>query len=212
MVEGQHRWTGLLIMIFAILILLAAVLFTFAYSKVLETQEYKNGNVEMVNAKNALLWAFILAYISGAIGIVLAILYFGHVTWGINSEIPHLILFILLFLMIIGSGIAAGLALSYIHKSTAVDTAGAPSWIWAGIVALILGTIILIISGAWRAQERLSTPTSLEVPQSEVTITSPSSVTHVTTPSYALPVASVVAPVVSAPLAQAPEIPYPYSI
>lgn len=152
MAESHHRYTGILLIVFALLILLGAIFFTIAQVRVMDTDEYKNGEAEMNNAKNNLLIAYILGYIASGIGIVLAILYFGHVTWGIKSEIPHAILFILLFLLIIVSGIFAFIALDNINKSNADDKKGSEGWIWAGEIAGLIAIIVLIISGAWRAQ------------------------------------------------------------
>ena len=152
MAESHHRYTGILLIVFALLILLGAIFFTIAQVRVMDTDEYKNGEKEMHDAKNNLMIAYILGYIAAGIGIVLAILYFGHVTWGIKSEIPHAILFILLFLLIIVSGIFGFIALDNINKSNATDKKGSEGWIWAGQIAGLIAIIVLIISGAWRAQ------------------------------------------------------------
>ena len=156
MAEQQHKYTGILLIVFALLILLGAIFFTVAQTKVTSTDEYKAGNTKLNNAKNNLLVAYILGYIAAGMSIVLAILYFGHVAWGIKSEIPHLILFILLFLLVIVSGIFGFIALSNINDSTINDKKGSENWIWASLVAGLIGVIVLIISGAWRAQYRAS--------------------------------------------------------
>jgi ABC-type Fe3+ transport system permease subunit len=76
-IETQHKWTGALLVLFAISILLAAIFFTVAYGRVINTQEYRNGQSNLNNARNALLWAMITSYVSAGIGVVLAILYWS---------------------------------------------------------------------------------------------------------------------------------------
>ena len=95
MAETQHRYTGLLLILFAVLILVGAVFLTLAQSRVQSTPEHDAGNTKLRSASSNLLIAYILGYIAGGIAIVLAILYFGHVTWGIKSEFH--ILFCLFF-------------------------------------------------------------------------------------------------------------------
>lgn len=152
MAENHHKYTGILLLIFALLILLGAIFFTISQVRVLNTEEYKDGNDKLQTAKNNLLVAYILGYVAAGISIVVSILYFGHVTWGIKSEIPHAVLFILLFLLVIVSGIFGFVALNNIDNSGSSDTKGSTGWIWAAEVAGLVAIILLIISGAWRAQ------------------------------------------------------------
>ena len=207
MSTNHHTWTAGLLLLFAVSILLGAIFFTTAYVRILNTSDYINGSQPLTNAKNALLWAFILGYIAAGIAIVLAILYFGHVTWGINSEMPHLFLFILLGLLIIGSMIAAFIAWNDARNTEVTDNGGSVGYIIAGIVALAVGLIVLIISGAWRAQRRASEASVLPPAptESEVTITSPTTMTSVATTSA--PVA-----IPPAPMNQAPQVAFPYSV
>jgi H+/Cl- antiporter ClcA len=210
-IETQHKWTGALLVLFAISILLAAIFFSVAYGRVINTEQYRNGQTNLNNARNALLWAMITSYVSAGIAVVLAILYFGHVTWGVNSEIPHLILFILLFAMIIVAIVAGFIAWSNVRNKEVTDNDNSQGLILAGIIALFVGLVALVISGVWRATYRSTLGASLvpAPPQSEVTITSPSSVTSVaTTSGYAAPVMSMP----SAPASQAPEVAFPYSV
>lgn len=172
--DQHHSYTGILLVVFAIAIALMAIFFTMSYSKVLQIQEYKNGNSKLNTAKNLLLIAFILAYAAAGIGVILAILYFGHVTWGIGSEVPHLILFILLFLLIIASGILGGVAISYINSAAPVNNQSSTSWAWAGLIAGLIGLVVLVISGAWRAQYVSNKPKAYK--NTEVTFTKASEV------------------------------------
>ena len=152
MAENHHKYTGMLLILFALLILLGAIMFTIAQSKIMTISEYKTGNSKLNSAKNNIMIAYILGYVAAGMALVLAILYFGHVTWGINSEIPHLIMFILLFGLVIVSGVFAFISLSNISSSNTTDNKGAPGWIWAGLISGLVALIVLIISGAWRAQ------------------------------------------------------------
>jgi heme A synthase len=158
--ETHHRYTGILLIVFVILAVLAAIFMTIAHGKVMTIDEYKTGNDKLHSAKNNLLIAYILAYVAAALGIILAILYFGHVAWSINNEIPHLIVFILLFALLVVSGVFGFLALSNIDSSGATDKQGSTGWIWAGLVSALVSVIVLIISGAWRAQHVASKASS----------------------------------------------------
>lgn len=192
-VETQHRWTGLLLIIFAILTILAAVFLTVAYGRIYTIPEYKAGSSKLNNARSALLVAFILGYVAAGIGIILAILYFGHVAWGINSELPHLFVFILLFACIIISAIFAFVALSNISNSGAQNKAGSEGWIWGALIAYLIALIVLIISGAWRASYVSRRKTVVKGGREELTFTNkvdqPSMEPGYIAPSYA-PVAA----------------------
>jgi len=187
MAENHHKYTGILLLVFALLVLAGAIFFTIAQSKVMTIDEYKSGNSKLNSAKNNLLIAYILGYIAAGMGIILAILYFGHVAWGIKNEIPHLIVFILLFGLVIVSGIFGFIALSNIDSSGAQHKQGSTGWIWASLIAGLIGLIVLIISGAWRAQHVASkaaanqasmVPTETVTTQQQATFTSPSSVNY----------------------------------
>ena len=151
MAEHHHSYTALLILIFTLLVLAGAIFFTIAQVKVTSIAEYKAGNSKLNTAKNDLIVAYILGYIAVGVGLVLSILYFGHVAWGIQNEWPHLIIFFLLFILVILSGIFGFLALSNINSSGAENKNSSQGWIWAAQVAGLLGLIFLVISGGWRA-------------------------------------------------------------
>ena len=186
MVENHHNYTALLILIYALLVLVGAILFTVAQVRVTNTTEYKNGNSKLNSAKNNLIIAYVLGYIAAGMGIILAIIYFGHVVWGITNEIPHLIIFILLFLLVIASGIFGFIALSDINGTTIPDKGAITNWIWAAEVLGLLALILLVISGAWRASYVSSKPAVVVAPtttvmsntQREITFTAPDSVVY----------------------------------
>lgn len=156
MSDQHHSYTGLLLIGFALLILLGAIFFTISQAKVMDITEYKNGNSKLKSAKNWLIAAYVLGYIAAGVSIVLAILYFGHVTWGIRSEVPHAVLFVLLFILVLLSGIFGFVALNEINNSGADNKNSSTNWIWGAEVAGLIAIILLIISGAWRAQYRSS--------------------------------------------------------
>jgi hypothetical protein len=209
MAEQHHNYTALLILIYALLVLMGAIFFTISQSKVTGLDEYKAGSSKLNSAKNNLIVAYILGYIAAGMGILLAIIYFGHVAWGIQNEIPHLIIFILLFLLVIVSGIFGFIALSNINGSEAVNRGSATNWIWAAEVVGLIALIVLIISGAWRAQyvstrPKTSKKTTVDLSaQQELTFTAPETVNYEPTPQvYSAP--SYVAPTYSAPTYSAP--------
>lgn len=202
MAEQHHNYTALLILIYGLLVLMGAIFFTISQSKVTGLDEYKAGSSKLNSAKNNLIVAYILGYIAAGMGILLAIIYFGHVAWGIQNEIPHLIIFILLFLLVIVSGIFGFIALSNINGSEAVNRGSATNWIWAAEVVGLIALIVLIISGAWRAQYVSSKPskkTTVDLStQQELTFTAPETVNYEPTPQvYSAP--SYPAPINSAP-------------
>lgn len=200
MAEHHHQYTGGLLLFFTLLSLVAAILFTIAQVRVTEITEFKNGNAKLNSAKNNLIIAYVLAYIATGIGIILAILYFGHVAWGIKNEWPHLIVFLLLFALIIVSGIFAFIALSDISNASPADNKGAPGWIWGGLASLLVSLIVLIISGAWRAQHRASQASTMTSTEKTVTLTAPSELTYeqkmsnapLTPASYKTPITTAV--------------------
>jgi hypothetical protein len=186
MIEQHHNYTALLILIYALLILMGAIFFTISQNKLMNIQEYKNGNSKLHTAKNNLTVAYVLGYIAAGMGIVLAIIYFGHVVWGIQNEIPHLIIFILLFLLVIVSGIFGFIALSQINSSEVADKNSANNWIKAAEVVFLVALSILIISGAWRAQYISTRPkvkTTVDLAtQQELTFTAPETVNYEPSP------------------------------
>ena len=177
MVEKQHNYTALLILGYALLILMGAIFFTVAQTRVTGKTEYKNGNSKLNSAKNNLIIAYILGYIAAGMGILLAVIYFGHVSWGITNEIPHLIIFILLFGLVIVSGIFGFIALSNVNGSPLTDRTSITNWIWAAEIVGLVALVLLIISGAWRAQHVATTSKPMVVTatntQQEVTFTAP---------------------------------------
>ncbi len=177
MVEKQHNYTALLILVYALLILMGAIFFTVAQTKVTGTAEYKNGNSKLNSAKNNLIIAYVLGYIAAGMGILLAVIYFGHVAWGIANEVPHLIIFILLFGLVIVSGIFGFIALSDVNGSGLTDKGFITNWIWGAQVVGLVALVMLIISGAWRAQHvaTVSKPVVVTATntQQEVTFTAP---------------------------------------
>ena len=201
MADNHHSYTGILLLVFALLVLLGAIFLTVTQSKVTSIEEYKAGNSKLNSAKNNLLTAYILGYIAAGMGIILAIIYFGHVSWGINNEIPHLIIFILLFGLALVSGIFGAIALSNIDGSGAQDKKSSTGWLWASLISLLIALIVLIISGAWRAQYHASKSaaknTQYRGDQQEATFTSPSDVNveqgaQISVPDRPVPVPSKV--------------------
>ena len=191
MVERHHQYTGILLIVFVILILLGAIFFTVAQTRVRDFAEYKAGNAKLRSANNNLTVAYVLGYIAAAIGILLAILYFGHTAWQIKNETIHLILFILLFALVIVSGIFGIIALNDIDQANPPNKNNATNWIWAALVSGLIALILIIISGAWRAQYRSTlVPVVPEaLPMETVTTT-----TTYRVPTYPAPVLHAVAP------------------
>ena len=139
-------------------------------------------------------------------GIILTIIYFGHVVWGVTNEIPHLIIFILLFLLVIASGIFGFIALSDVNGTNIPDKGAITNWIWAAEVLGLLALILLVISGAWRATY-VTSKTKVVAPvttvtsdtQREITFTAPDSTVYE-------PSATPVAVMSSAPSYPAPMV------
>ena len=211
--EQHHNYTGGLLLLYTLLILLGAIFFTVAQVRVTQIQEYKNGNAKLNTAKNYLIAAYVLGYIAAGMGLVLAIIYFGHVAWGIQNEWPHLLIFILLFLLVIISGILGFVALRNISDSQAANKNGTEGWIWAAEVVGLLALIILIISGAWRAQY-LSTRGKVAVTtvstQHEATFHVPDTTTYEPAPQVFA--GGYTSPPIPAPGAYTTSVPVPVSV
>lgn len=166
--KGPHKnYTALLLLLFSALILTGSILFTIAQLRVVNSSDYRNasslGNKDMIDARNYLIGAYILGYVSVGIGILLAILYF----WGgglyEQPEFIHMTVFIILAILIIISGILGFIALSKINSSVVTDKQSASQWIWGAEVVGIIGLVVLFISGIWRAahvSNKLSEPTT----------------------------------------------------
>lgn len=152
--EQHHNYTGLLLLLFVILAALSAIFLTVAQSKLVGFAEYKNGNSKLRTANNYLIAAYILGYIATGMGLILAIVYFAHASLNFPSEIPHLLIFILIFGLIIVSAIFGFVALSNIDSANPPNRSQSTNWIWAGVIAALVAVVVLIISGAWRAQHR----------------------------------------------------------
>ena len=162
MADRHHSWTGVLLILFALLVLMCAIFLTIAQMRVVEIPEYSK-EPKLQSAKNYLVAAYILGYIAAGISTVLAILYFGHVTWGIGTEIPHAILYVLLFILIVVAAVFGFIALNDINKLNLADAKGAHNWIWAAEISALVAAIVLIISGAWRAQYNISKPKEVKL-------------------------------------------------
>lgn len=194
MVEQHHNYTALLILLYAVLVLAGAIFLTVAYNKVRSSTDF--ARLEVLNsARKYLLVALVLGFIASALGMVLAFVYFGHLALNIKNETLHFILFFLLFALVIVSGILAFIALSKINSTVVADRNGAPGWIWAAEVVGLIALIVVIISGAWRAQYYSSKTvsktvlTTTPIVATTITSTTPILATAVDgSPNYGAPV------------------------
>jgi len=178
MVE-HHTWTGLLLLLTFILVTLAGVFLVFAQSDVTGIPEHDdpdNPNQSLRNASSNLIVSYILAFSAAAVLLVLCILYFfqGTLQW---SEIPHALIYILIGAATVVSVIFAFVALSDIDESGVKDNleSRARGWIITSIVLILVGLLVLIISGAWRVQHVQSqkqVPTAV-TQKTEYTVTQP---------------------------------------
>lgn len=194
MVEQHHNYTALLILLYAVLVLAGAIFLTVAYNRVRSSTDY--ARLEVLNsARKYLLVSLILGFIASALGMVLAFVYFGYLALNIKNETLHFILFFLLFALVIVSGILAFIALSKINSTIVADRNGAPGWIWAAEVVGLIALIVVIISGAWRAQYYSSKTvsktvlTTTPIVATTITSTTPILATAVDgSPNYGAPV------------------------
>ena len=189
--KGPHKsYTGILLLIFALLILLGSIFFTVAQLRVINSSDYKNsssaGNSEMISARDYLIWAYVLGYVATGVGLLLAILYF----WGgglyESTEFIHMFVFILLLALVIISGILGFVALSKIENSKVTDRQGANGWIWAAEVVGLVGLVILFISGFWRAVH-VNNALSESTKSTSVTVTNGIPLETSSAPSYEAP-------------------------
>lgn len=148
---AHETYTGLLLLLATVLAGLAGLFYTFAQSDVTGIPEHDAGNESLRHASGNLVVAYILAYIAAGVSLVLAILYFFQPNIQI-SEIPHTIVFIIIFALLIISVIFGFVALSDIDESSVSDKKGSVGWIWAGFAMAIFSLLVIIFSGAWRVQ------------------------------------------------------------
>ena len=202
MAETHHRWTGLLLVLVLILFILMGIFFIVAQSRVQNIPEYVQGNTKLKTARNSLITAYVLAFVAAFITLILAILYFGHIAWNISSEVPHLIMFIVIAVVVIVSGVFGFVALSNISNSAAQNKNGSEGWIWAALGVGLAGLIILLISGAWRAQYKSSHKVVRH--EEQLSFTSEAAATNMTAPGYPAPVLPPAAGVPVNPLVNEP--------
>ena len=152
MVE-HHTYTAILIILAFINSILAGLFFTFSQSEITKSIEHDT-NEKLRSASGNLLIAYILAYIAGGICLLLGILYFfqGILGW---KEIVHAIVFLLIFVLLIVSMIFGFLALSDIDESNTGHIGR--GWLIGAEIALVIALLLIIVSGAWRAQHVSST-------------------------------------------------------
>jgi len=143
---GNHIGVASILLVAAAFSLVMGILLSISQSRVRGSSDFET-NDKLQSAESWIITAYVLAYIAAGITIVLSILYFGHVTWGINNEWPHLVVYIILFILIVLSGIFGFIALSDLDYSNA-NKESADAWIWWSLGAGLVSILLILISGA----------------------------------------------------------------
>lgn len=145
--------SGFLVTVIIFLVLMG-ILFVSASSKmgeVLLAQDTQNNDLELLDeAFNAIKVAYILAFISAGVSILLSVLYAGHETVINPSEYWHAALFLITYILWIVSVVYAYIALDKLYDLRIKDRNGADAYIWAGFVVAIFAFIGLTVTGSGR--------------------------------------------------------------
>lgn len=149
MKEKSFNYTGILVLIYAVMVLAAGVFMTLCYNKIRAIPNYTN-NFDLNSAKNYALIGLIFSYLAGAGGLLLAFIYFTGLTKGFESGALHIVVFLGLIALLTVAGVFAFLTL-YKLNSSKVSTNGSIGWIWAAQVVSLIAVIILIVAGAWKS-------------------------------------------------------------
>lgn len=137
-----------------IFFVLMGVLFVSASSKmgeVLLAGDSKNNNLEQLDsAFNSIKVAYILAFITSALTLLLAILYAGHETVISPSEYWHTALYLITYILLIVSVVYGYIALDKLYDISIKDRNGADAYIWAGMLMALFAFVGLTATGSGR--------------------------------------------------------------
>jgi hypothetical protein len=199
-----HIGTATFLIIYTVLVLIAAILITIAANRITQVPEFNNNNGNLRNSRNWAIASYILLYISAGLGLLLAILYFAHMALKITSEFAHLIIFILLYVTVILAGIFTIVAIYYFNRANVSDNRSVPAYLYSGLVLAIIALLVALFSGGFRlyflnTTKKVVTTSQTFTAQSSVNYEpSPMVSTMSMAPSYAPPVLPVSpAPVVA---------------
>ena len=109
-----------------------------------------NTNDKLKNAHNQLITAQILAWIAAGLGVLLLIGYLFLHGGFLQNEWIHLILWVLLFVGLIISGVFLIIAITEIDNANINNDNTSKGYIWGALIAGIAALVVLIISGGWR--------------------------------------------------------------
>ena len=110
----------------------------------------ENDLEQLESAYNSIKVAYILAFISAGITLLLAILYAGHETVISPSEYWHLALYLITYILLIISIIYAFIALNKLYDIRINTRNGADAYIWAGLLMSIFAFVGLTATGSGR--------------------------------------------------------------
>ena len=149
---GTHLSTSALVAVATVLLIVMAVLVLVADDRLKSITGY-NANSKLTSVHDKLVWAQVLAWIAAGLALLLAL---GYVVLHFleTSEWLHLILWILTFASLIGSGILLAIVLSDVDNAKVSDNKGITSYIWGALIVGAIALLVLLISGGWRVAHK----------------------------------------------------------
>ena len=145
--------SGFLVTVIIFFVLMGYLFFAASekMGQVLLSGDSKGNDLEQLeSAYNSIKVAYILAFISAGLTLLLAILYAGHETVISPSEYWHLALYLITYILLIISVIYAFIALNKLYDIRISTRNGADAYIWAGLSLAVFAFVGLTATGSGR--------------------------------------------------------------
>lgn len=152
---GHHINTGGALILTFLSIGVGALLITLGNIRMNDVQGTSGvaaNNDKLNSAKTYSLWAYILGWISAGLALILSFLYFMHmdVIKSLGTETPHALIFGLIAILAIISGILALVAYSQFRDANVTDEMSIPTYLWVGALFMGIGLLVILVTGVWR--------------------------------------------------------------
>ncbi len=146
---GFNTLTAGGLLLATILLVLTAILFVSAASKVQNLPEY-DASSKLKNGYKSIQTAYILTFVAAGICLILAFVYGGHEIWWGPSEWVHTVIFLAIIALIIIANIYAYVVLNDLYVPQLPDRNGSDSFLWAGLWISVLAFFMIMMIGSGR--------------------------------------------------------------
>jgi hypothetical protein len=146
---GFNTLTAGSLLLATILLVLTAILFVSAASKVKNLPEYAASS-KLKNGYKSIQTAYILTFVAAGICLILAFVYGGHEIWWGPSEWIHTVIFLAIIVLIIIADIYAYVVLNDLYVPQLPDRNGSDSFLWAGLWISVLALFMIMMIGSGR--------------------------------------------------------------